>query len=93
MDRKTALLTVLALLCEAVIIIWLGPLAGMVIPSVGVAANFWFVIHKVGRTGAWTTWGLLKHESTVFERKLQLVGITLVFGSIMLLWGLARTGG
>jgi hypothetical protein len=90
-NRTNLLLALVALFCEAAMIIWLDPLAGMIIPSFGVVLNFWFVIHKVGRTGTWTTWGLLKHESTELERKPQFVGLTLVFGSIVLLWSLTRT--
>jgi hypothetical protein len=93
MSPRVILLMLAALLVEAAVIVWAGPLAGMLIPSVGVALNFAFVVLKIGRTGALSTWGLTKHESTPLERQLQVAGLSLVAGSIILLWALGKTTG
>jgi hypothetical protein len=84
------LLVLSALLIEAGVVVWLGPLVGMIIPFVGVVLNLWFVVHKIRRTGVITTWGLTKHESTPFERRLQITGLSLLAGSILLLWTLGE---
>jgi hypothetical protein len=84
------LLVLSALLIQAAVVVWLGPLVGMIIPFVGVVLNLWFVVHKIGRTGAFSTWGLAKHESTPFERRLQITGLSLLAGSILLLWSLGE---
>jgi hypothetical protein len=74
------------LLAEGVVIRLFGPLAGLVIPFVGACLNLVFVVMKIGRTGAFTTWGLMKHQSTREERLLQVYGLSIIAGSIVELW-------
>jgi hypothetical protein len=95
MSKRLLLLIVAALFIEAALIHWSGPFAGMLIPLIGFVLNIVFVVLKVGRTGALTTWTLRKHDSTPAERQLQIAGLSLLGGSILLLWilGSARTEG
>ncbi len=76
-----AAVIVAILIAEAFVIRLFGPAPGMLIPLVGIALNLLFVVMKVGRTGAFTTWGLAKHQSTQEERLLQLYGLSLVGGA------------
>ena len=84
--RHTLLILLILAFEAAVIVVSHSSVASMLIPSVGVFLNLYFVLLKVSRTGAWTTWSLAKYSSTDREKLFQLYGLSIVFGSILLLW-------
>lgn len=82
-DRR---LVAAALLLHAVFVFLFEPIAGFLIPLIGVVLFAWSTFHKIGRTGAFITWELRRLESTAFEKRLKWSGFVLAAGGIAVSW-------